>query len=150
MAIRFRAWLNALMLLLVVEFGLGLWLSRYGTFPATRNVAKTLEYRGDPVLSAHIALAVLVVLLAFVIAASAFGPGAPARLRWFTLGGFLALFGAYESGVEFIMSGFANDLYTITMLVSFLAAMAFFGLAQRELRLSGASPPAPTPPAPAT
>ncbi|MGB6500752.1 MAG: hypothetical protein WBG19_05065 [Thermoplasmata archaeon] len=142
MTIRFLWWIRILLLGLVAEFGLGLWLAKYGTFPVTHNVVTTLMYRGDPELSAHIGLAVILVVVAFIVAVSAFGGEAPPRLRWYTLGGFLALLAAYESGIEFILSGFANNDYSYSMLAAFFVSGAFYGLAQWLLRKE--APRAPT------
>jgi len=147
MAFRHALWLRVLLLLLVVEFALGIWLVRYGTFPTTTNVVKVAMARGDPVLTAHMGLAVLLVVLAFVETVAAFGSTAPPRLRWFALGGFLALLVAYESGVEFILSGFSNDAYPLVMLAAFFGAAVFLGLGQWQLTRP-AVPPAP--PAPST
>jgi len=147
MAFRFALWLRALGVLLGVQFVLGIWLTLYGTFPSTRNVVKALLYRGDPVLTVHVALAVLLVILAFVIAVSAFLGETPPRLRWYTLGGFLAVLGAYEAGIQLIESGFTSNPDSIAMLLLFLVAVAFYGLAQLALRRAAkAVAPAPTDP----
>jgi len=145
MAFRHALWLRVLLLLLVVEFALGIWLVRYGTFPNTTNVVKAAMFRGDPVLTAHMALAVLLVVLAFVEMVAAFGSSAPPRLRWFALGGFLALLVAYESGVEFILSGFSNNAYPLVMLAAFFAAALFLGLGQWQLARPALPPPPPAP-----
>ncbi|MGP8077178.1 MAG: hypothetical protein ACLQD8_08815 [Thermoplasmata archaeon] len=144
MAIRFVVWLRAIVILLAVEFVLGVWLNRYGTFPTTHNVVRAVMYTGDPVLSAHLALAVVLVVLAFVLAVSAFGAGAPPKFRWFALGGFLAILAAYESGVQFIGSGFQSNADSLAMFAGFAVAMVFYGIAQRYLgRPASVGPGAP-------
>lgn len=147
MAFRFTLWLRGLILLLVVQFVLGVWLNLYGKFPDTKSVARAAMYSGDPVLSAHMALAVVLVLAAFVVAIYAFTAEAPPRLRWFTLGGFLALLAAYEAGVELIVSGFTSNVDSAVMAVAFFVAMGFFGLGLRYARIA---PPPAAPETPAS
>jgi phosphoglycerol transferase MdoB-like AlkP superfamily enzyme len=143
MTIRFSLWIQAVGALLGVQLVLGIWLNLYGTFPATSSVVRTLMYRGDPELSAHLAIAVILVVLAFVVAVSAFGPGTPPRLRWFTLGTFLAILGAYEAGILLIQSGFASQMDSLAMAAAFVVAVVFNVLAQLTLRR--APPPATAP-----
>jgi len=147
MAVRYSAWLRLLVGLLSVQFLLGVWVSLYGTFPATSNVVRAALYRGDPVLSVHFALAILLVVLGFVVTLLSFRADAPAQLRWFTLGGFLATLAAYEAGVELVVSGFSSALEIFVMAAAFLAAMGFYGVAQLLAAggsLRGDSPSRPT------
>ncbi|MFY9716455.1 MAG: hypothetical protein WAK40_00755 [Thermoplasmata archaeon] len=144
MTIRFSLWIQVIAGLLGVQLVLGLWLSVYGTFPATSSVVRTLMYRGDPELSAHLAIAVLLVVLAFVVAVSAFSADAPPRLRWYALGTFLAMLGGYEAGIQLIQSGFASQSDSLAMAVAFVVAVVFNALGQLHLRRAtpSAAPPA--------
>lgn len=147
MTIRFSLWLRGITVLLLLQLILGVWINLYGTFPATSNVATAVKYLHDPEFSVHVALAVLLVLIAFVVALYAFRSDAPPRLRWYTLGGFLALLVGYEAGVELIMSGFSSNLYSGLMALAWLVAIAFYGLGQMELRRAARAPGAVAPPA---
>jgi hypothetical protein len=143
---RFVLWWRAVVILLVLELLLGIWVNRYGALPATNNVVRAAMYTGDPALSAHMALAVVLVIAAFVLTIGAFAVGAPARLRWFALGGLLSLLWAYESGIEFIVSGFGNNVDSLSMALAFVVALVFYAVAQRFLP-RGPPTERPSPPA---
>ena len=98
--------LRLIVVLLSAQFVLGIWVNLFGSFPATNNVATAVEYGGDPVLTVHYGLAVVVVLLAIVLVAEAFRTDSRRSLRWMTAGGFLSVVWASASGVQFILSGF--------------------------------------------
>lgn len=127
---RYALWVRGILMLTAVQFLLGIWVSLYGALPTTGNVARVVEYSGDPALSAHLALAVVLVLVAFVLAVGAFSRSAPPRLRWPALGGLLSLLVAYEAGFEFLLSRFQDNDYSFVMAVGFIAAIAFYGIAQ--------------------
>ena len=127
--------------LLSLQFLLGIWVALFGSFPSTNNVQTAVMYGGDPVLSGHYALAVVLLVLAVVVVLAAFRNGVPARLRWLTLGGLVSVLWAWISGVEFILSGFSNNSDSFSMAVAFIVAMTFYGLAQAAVL-----PRAPTSP----
>jgi hypothetical protein len=142
MAMRFGMWLRGIVVLLSAQFLLGIWVDLYGSFPSTTNLGRAMMYTGDPALSVHMVLAVLLVILAFVLAVGSFSAGAPARLRWVALGGLLAVLWAYESGLQFVLSGFGNNLDSFSMAAAFVVAMVLYGIAQG---LVATSSPAPRP-----
>ncbi|HTP54308.1 MAG TPA: hypothetical protein VML94_05030 [Thermoplasmata archaeon] len=149
MTIRFPLWISAIGGLLGVQLVLGIWLNLYGTYPATDNVVRAVMYRGDPELSAHLGIAVVLVVLAFVVAVSAFGAEAPPRLRWYTLGTFLAILGAYEAGILLIESGFSSALDSLLMAAGFVVGVVFNVASQIIVRRAapGAAPPTASDPA---
>ncbi len=144
MALRFALWLRILSLLGGLQLVLGVWLALYGRFPSTTNVLRVAMSTGDPVLTAHMALAVLLLIVAFVVVVAAFSGEAPPRLRWVALAGLVALFGAYLAGILLIESGFSSSADSAGMLLAWLVAMACFGLGQSR-RVLSASPPPPPP-----
>ena len=144
MAFRFVAWLRGLGLLLGVEFGLGIWLSAYGTFPDSTSLVRAATDRADPVLILHLALAAVLLVLAFAVAVRSFGSDAPPHLRWYVVGLFGALLAAYECGSEFVLSNYNNNAFSLGMLVGFVAAAAFDGLGQRYLIRTAIPPETPT------
>jgi len=116
--------------LLALQFLLGIWVNLFGSFPRTSDVATALSYSGDPVLTAHYALAVLLLLLAVLLAYVSFAPGEPRRLRGLTIAGLLSVLLALEAGVQFILSGFGNADWSFVMAFGFIASTAFYGVAQ--------------------
>ncbi len=148
MTFRFSLWLRVVTLLGVAQLALGVWLEQYGRFPATTNVVRAALSPGDPELTAHMALAVVLLIVAFVIAVAAFSRDAPPRLRWYVLAGLVALFGAYEAGILLIESDFSSSRDTLAMALAWLVAMACFGIGQSR-RVLAPAPPA-EPPVPDT
>lgn len=138
MAFRFLLWLRGLTMLLAVQFLLGIWVNLFGTFPVTSSLRTALTYTGDPALTAHMLLAVVIVLVGFVIAIFAFGRDSPdPRLRWAVTGGLLSTLFAYEWGVQLILADYANNTDSFLMAVGFIAAVAFYGVAQTMVAAAG-------------
>jgi glucan phosphoethanolaminetransferase (alkaline phosphatase superfamily) len=128
------AWLlRAIVLLLSLQFLFGIWVNLFGTFPATNDVQTAVRYGGDPVLTGHYVLAVVLLVLAIVLVYRTFRPGVRASLRWLSLGGLLSVLWAAVAGVEFILSGFSNNDDSFSMAFAFIVAMTFYGLAQAAL-----------------
>ena len=123
-------WLRVIVGLLSLQFLLGIWVSLFGSFPSTNDVQSAVMYGGDPVLTGHYALAVVLLVLAVVVVLATFRSGVTARLRWLTLGGLVSVIWAWISGVDFILSGFANNSDSFSMAVALIVAMTFYGLAQ--------------------
>lgn len=148
MAFRFDRWVRVLTMLLGLQFLLGIWVTLFGTFPVTSNLQKALSYSGDPVLTVHMVLAIVLVLLAFVVTVYAFGQNAPdPRLRWVSLGGLLSILFAYEWGVQLLLADYANNTDSFWMAVGFIAAVAFFGVAQTMVASGAAGRVRPLKPA---
>lgn len=125
--------LRIVVILLAAQFVLGIWVNLFGSFPSTNSVGTALMYGGDPVLTGHYLLGVLLFVLAVVLAASSFGPGTAPRVRWLVVAGLLSVVWAATSGVEFILSGFSNAGASFSMALAFIVAMTFYGLAQAEV-----------------
>jgi len=125
--------LRAIVVLLSLQFVLGIWVNLFGSFPSTDSVSAAVMYGGDPVLTGHYLLAVVLLLLAVVVVYVSIRPGVPARLRWYALGGLLSIVWAWAAGLEFILSGFSNGGDSFSMALAFIVAMTFYGLAQAAM-----------------
>jgi len=132
--------LRIIVSVLGVQFLLGIWVNLFGTFPSTDSVATAVMYGGDPVLSAHYVLAVVILLLATILLVSTVRLRTPPRLRWLVLGGWLSVLWALSAGVEFILSGFRNNADSFSMAFAFIVAMTFYGLAQAVTLRPGPEP----------
>ena len=122
--------LRAIVVLLSLQFVLGMWVNLFGPLPSTDNLGVALSYTGDLALTVHVALAVLLVFLGLVIVVVAFGGGTRASLRWAVLLGFLSILWASAAGVEFELSGFASSEDSFSMALAFIVATSFYGVAQ--------------------
>jgi hypothetical protein len=122
--------LRLVVLLLALQFVLGIWVNLFGRFPATSNVGTAVSYGGDPVLTVHYVLALGLVVLGVVLVRVGFAAGAPRRVGWMALGGLLSLLVAVESGVQFVLSGFSNNVASFGMAMGFIVATGFYGVAQ--------------------
>ena len=136
------AWLlRVLVLLISIQFLLGIWVNLYGSFPSTSDVRTAVTYGGDPVLTSHYVLAVILLVLAVVLLYRAFRPGIPGGLRWLALGGLLSIVWGAFAGLEFILSGFSNSDDSFSMAFAFIVAMTFYGLAQAAMLPRAPAPP---------
>ncbi len=135
--------LRAIVILLSIEFVLGIWVNLFGSFPSTARLGTALAYTGDPVLTGHYVLAVLLVVLGVVIVLVAFRTGARGSLRWMVVLGLLSILWATAAGVGFVLSGFASNADSFSMAVAFIVAASFYGIAQALVL-----PPSPPPRSP--
>jgi len=130
MAFRFVWWLRAIVVLLSVQFLLGVWVNLFGRVPMTTSLVKALEYTGDPALTAHMVLAVVIAVLGFLIALASFGGTPVPWLRSMTVAGLLSVLWSYEWGFQFLVTGFSSGRDSFLMAVGFIVAMGFYGVAQ--------------------
>lgn len=115
---------------LAVQYILGMVNNLFGTFPATSDVLAALE-SGDPALIAHMVVAFVLLALGVLVAVLGFRRPLPRRVAALGVAGVLSIFWAFESGIEFVLSGFGSDLWSFSMSLGFLAALtlyAFLGL----------------------
>jgi len=122
--------LRLIVILLSAQFVLGIWVNLYGRFPRTDDVATAVMYGGDPVLTAHYAVAVAAVVLGVVLVVLAFRADSRRSLRWTTVGGLLSVLWASAAGLQFVLSGFSNGDASFSMAFAFIVAMTFYGVAQ--------------------
>ena len=127
------------LLVLAVQFVLGMANNLFGAFPATSDVLAALESTGDPLLIAHMVVAFLLLLLGIVVAILALRRPVPRSMAALAIGGLIAIFWAYESGIEFILSRFSNDAMSFSMALGFLVALAIYGALGLTSALRGGS-----------
>jgi uncharacterized membrane protein len=129
-------------LLLGVQLILGVYVALAGREPSTSNLMTALSYTGDPALTAHYAIAAILILLGLVVLVVAFRKGEPRSAAVLALVGFVFVLLASEAGLQFLASGFSSNAWSLTMAVGFVLAIAFYGLAQRAARRSATPVPA--------
>ncbi len=122
--------LRAAVVLLSLQFVLGIWVNLFGTFPSTDSLGTALSYTGDPVLTGHYVLAVVLVILGVVVVIVALRPGVRTSLRWMVILGLLSIIWACAAGVGFVLSGFSNNADSFSMAVAFIVTAGFYGAAQ--------------------
>ena len=122
--------LRAIVVLLSLQFVLGMWVNLFGPVPSTDNLGVALSYTGDLAFSAHIVLAVLLVILGIVVVVVAAGGEMRASLRWVLLLGSLSILWASAAGVEFVLSGFSSGTDSFSMALAFILGTSFYGIAQ--------------------
>jgi hypothetical protein len=117
---------NGILLLIAVEFFLGIWLNLFGSFTgAGSSIPQALSDTGAPVLVAHIVVGVVLLLGAIIALVLSWGD--PNRaLRWFALGGLLAIVIAGSAGNEFVMASYSNNYASFGMAVGFAAALTAY------------------------
>lgn len=124
--LRTSVWIT--LVTLGVQFILGMATNLFGTFPATSVVLQALQSTSDPALMAHMSVAFVLLSLSILVACLAFRKPLLRRFAGWAVGGFLAVFWAFESGIGFVVSGFSNNLYSFSMALGFLAAFAIYFL----------------------
>ncbi|HEV2166507.1 MAG TPA: hypothetical protein VGS23_05985 [Thermoplasmata archaeon] len=122
--------LRGVVVLLAIQFVLGIYANLFGPFSSTDSIEEALAYGGAPVLTAHYILAAVLVVLGLVLVASSFGREEPRGLRWLTIAGLLSILWASLSGLEFIRSGFTSNVDSFSMALGFIVATSFYGVAQ--------------------
>ncbi len=116
-----------MLMLLAVQFLLGMDVNLFGAFPETSDVLQVLESSTDPALTVHMAVAFILLALAIAVAVLAFRRPLPWKVSWIAVGGVLGVLWAFESGIEFVLSGFSNNAASFSMAAGFLAAVVIYG-----------------------
>lgn len=116
------------LLVLALQFVLGIWVNLFVSFPRTNEVERVLTSSTDPILLAHMAVAFTLLALGILVAALAVRSPLPYGLAALGAAGAGTIFWAFESGIEFIVSGFTNGLASFSMALGFAAALSVYGL----------------------
>jgi hypothetical protein len=122
--------LRAVVILLSLQFLLGMWVNLFAAVPTTHNLAAAVGDPGDPVLVGHYALAVVLIVLGAFLVVVAFRSGARRTLVGTAVLGFLSLLWASAAGVEFVLSGFSSNVDSFSMALAFVAATSCYGVAR--------------------
>ena len=122
--------LRVIVILLSLQFLLGMWVNLFGAFPPTDSLGTAVGSTGDPVLTGHYVLAVVLLALGVVLVAVASRSGARRLLVGMLSLGLLSLLGASAAGMEFVLSGFSSNIDSFSMALAFIAATSCYGVAQ--------------------
>jgi heme A synthase len=117
--------LNLILIVVAVQFVLGIWVNLYSTFPSGNDAPSAALTSGHPWLVAHVAVGILLFLGAIGIVAQAWrDPFRP--MRGFALGGLVAVLVAGFSGYAFVLSGYSNDAASFVMALGFVAIVTAY------------------------
>lgn len=138
--------LRGTVVLLALQYLLGMWVNLFGPVPPTNDLGAALSYTGDPAFTAHVALAVLLLTLGIVIVFVSFREETRVGLRIMVLLGLLSIFWASVAGVQFVRSGFSSNTASFSMALAFIVATSCYGIAQVLVLPQVAPAPAAIPP----
>ena len=125
--------LRGMVVVLSAQFLLGIYVNLFGAPSASQGLVGAAIGSDGPVLAAHVALAVVLLLLGGVLSVLSFGRDVPRALQGLLLGGLLSIVAASLSGAAFVLSGFGDDTLSFSMATAFIAATSFYGVAQAVL-----------------
>jgi len=125
--------LNLLLLIVALEFALGIWLNLFGRFPSSSSYASALSDGSDPILALHIAVGAILFLGSIGLLVQAWRD--PYRgLRYFALVGVVAVLVTGLSGSGFILSGYSNNVDSFAMAIGLLVVVTVYYEALVALR----------------
>lgn len=125
--------LNGFLLLVALEFILGMWLNLYGVFPSSNSAATAIGDGGDPALIAHMVVGVLLFLGSIgIVVQSMRDPYRPVRV--FAIAGIIAVVLTGLFGLGFIYSSYGNNAYSLGMALGLLAIVTVYYEALVALR----------------
>jgi len=130
----FRGHMLAILVLLVIEFVLGMYTALFVAFPDSlvNGNAWAWSMSQSPVVLLHVILGTLLALAAVVVLVLSFLLRSRAALLTGVLG-FAAMAVAYLSGATFL-SDVNQDLYSFTMALGFIAAAVVYGVGYYGMR----------------
>ena len=130
----FRGHMLAILVMLVVEFVLGMYTALFVAFPDSlvNGNAWAWSMSQSPVVLLHIIVGTLLALAAMVVLVLGFLLRSRAALLTGVLG-FVAMAAAYLSGATFL-SDVNQDLYSFSMAMGFIAAAVVYGVGYYSMR----------------
>lgn len=111
---------------LAVQFVLGMANNLFGTFPPTSDVLQAL-LSGGTMLAVHMLVAFVLLAVGILVAVLAFRRPIGRGVAALGVAGVLSIFWAFESGIEFILSGFSSNGWSFSMSLGFLVALIIYG-----------------------
>ena len=126
----------AMLLSLSIEFALGMANNLFGSFPATSDPQVALR-SANGLLLAHLVVAFLLLVFSVVVAVLAARTPIPKRVTALGIAGVVVVFATIESGIEFILSGFSENLWSYSMAMGFLFAVIVYGALGLRSALEG-------------
>ena len=128
---RLHKFATAILAFLIIQFILGMTLNLFTTFPnipgGTLQPSQYIPiFTQYPVLLVHYLLGIA---LFFMSMAMLVLSRVQKRIFLIALLGFLAVFGALISGLEFMFNAFQNNTFSFTMSIGFIVALiAYFAM----------------------
>ena len=117
---------NGILLVIAVQFFLGMWLNLFGSFPSgSSDLGSALAYTSDPALVAHIVVALVLIIAGVALFLISMRDGLR-MLRWFALGGLTSLVFASLTGSGFVYSGYSSGVDSFLMAVGFAGALTSY------------------------
>lgn len=131
-----RFTVEASIMLLFVQILLGMWVNLYATFPDPTAGVNPLDeaFAGGPTLLVlHVLLGITLGILSIIGLVVALAVK-DRRLIALEVAALLSVLLAGESGIEFVLGWYQEDLYSYTMTVGFVLLTAVYVLTSRKMR----------------
>lgn len=117
--------INGFLLLVALEFILGMWLNLYGVFPSSSSATAAISDSGNPDLIAHMIVGVLLFVGSIAIVVQSLrDPYRPVRV--FAIAGLIAVVLTGSFGLGFIYSSYDNNAYSLGMALGLLAIVTIY------------------------
>lgn len=118
--------LNNILLVVAVQFALGIWLNLFGSFPrGSSSLVSAITDAANPILVAHIVVGILLLLAAIsVLVLSRRDPFR--RLRALSVAGIVAMVVTGFFGLSFVYSGYSNNVASFAMALGFVAIVTIY------------------------
>ena len=130
-----RFTVEASVVLLLAQILLGMWVNLYATFPSQTAGINPLDevFTGGPaILVLHILVGLTLGILSIIGLAAALAIK-DRRLVALEAAALLSVLLAGESGIEFVLGWYQEDLYSYTMTVGFVLLTAVYIWASRKM-----------------
>jgi heme A synthase len=126
--------LNGILLVVAIQFFLGMWLTLFGSFPSSNpTLQAATSDSGDPALVAHIVFGAILFLGGVVVLFLAQrDPWRPIRI--FAVLAVVATVVTGIFGLDFVYSGYTNNVASFSMAVGFAAILTVYYEALVALR----------------
>lgn len=117
-------------LMLVIQFVIGMWMNLFATFPTSTYPSTMFGMMGAmflmPELIAHMMLGILILLISLVIFIMLMIEGDYVSSVLSAIA-FISIAVAAIAGMEFVFSGFSNNVFSFMMALGFIfSVMAYF------------------------
>ena len=126
--------LNSILVVVAVQFFLGMWVNLFGSFPPNNSTAQAaVSFTGDPALIAHIVFGIMLFVGGlFVLFLSLKDVWRPVRV--FALVGVVATVVTGVFGLSFVYSGYGDNVASFAMAIGFAAILTTYYEALVALR----------------
>jgi hypothetical protein len=137
-----RAVVNLSIVLLFFQLLLGMWANLFASFPSPVQSVNPIDqiFTGGPALLVlHVIVGLILGILSIVgIIGAAYTKNA--RLIALAACALLSVLAAGESGIEFVLGGYQEDVYSYTMTVGYAALLATYIATSKKMGELGTTP----------